>query len=218
MKVGANDISKLYVGATEVSKAYVGSTEVWSSVLPSGYTRKSYIYNATTAWLDTGVALGNTDEVYFSYVKISPLAGDHAIWGARDTSSMHCWVNGYGANVALFVRWGGKALNVSSSSDIKYVEIKNNIVYYYWANDYIDVKDTNAGTFQMVTPVALFAQRDTVTNTVRYPCTGVGLTAFEIKNKFNGIPCLDPNGVAGMYDTVNGVFHSSANSESLIAG
>jgi hypothetical protein len=32
------------------------------------------------------------------------------------------------------------------------------------------------------------------------------------------IPCINPNNIVGMYDTVNGVFYSSPNGTAFIAG
>lgn len=58
MKLGATDISKVYLGATEVTKAYLGSVEVYSSApepLPE------YISDGLVLWLDGKVKGSTTD-------------------------------------------------------------------------------------------------------------------------------------------------------------
>lgn len=53
--------------------------------------------------------------------------------------------------------------------------------------------------------------------TIQYPCRGIAMSKFIIKNKWHGIPCISPNNEVGMFDIINKVFHGSENSEKFIA-
>lgn len=192
------------------------------NILPEGYTRLQYIYNTSDAYIDTGVAVGSTDIIEFAYLKAvnSSNNNDKCIWGARDTTSMYCWVNDYMNADQIYFRWGGKAsgnysYSKSSALDITVV----NGVFTWVCRGQARSWNSNAGTFQMTTTITLFAQNDgTKPGTVRFPCMNRGITYFMIEGKWNGIPCIDPDGVVGMYDIVNQRFHSSPNGTAFTAG
>ena len=190
--------------------------------LPAGYTRLQYIYNTNNAYIDTGIAVGNTDTIKSAYKKAvnSSNNNDKCIWGARDSSSMYCWVDDYGNADQIYFRWGGKA-----SSNFGYdksramtITVENNIFTWIYANEQ-RTWNSNAGTFQMNTTITLFAQHDGINNGgVRLPCRNRGITMFEIVGKWNGIPCINDNNVVGMYDIVSQTFFSSPNGTAFIAG
>lgn len=220
-----SDSLKAYVGSTAVDKMYLGDVLVYGgeeeAILPEGYTRLQYIYNTSNAYIDTGVAVGSADKIVFAYKKAvdSSDANDKCIWGARDTTSMYCWVNDYANATQIYFRWGGKAsgnyyYDKSSALDIT---VENGI-FTWVAGGTKRTWTSGAAAFQMTTTITLFAQHDGTNGTVRFPCRNRGITHFDIDGKWNGIPCIDPDGVVGMYDTVNQRFHSSPNGTALTAG
>ena len=184
------------------------------SILPAGYTRLKYIYNTSNAYIDTGVALSSTDEVSFNYINVSSTSGDKALWGARDSSSLFCWTDRYGDATQTYFRWGGKSSRNYGIHNGSFV-IRNNVIYWTNSAGGTGSWTSGAGTFQMSTSVWLFAYHGG-SNT--YPCKGVAMSYFIVKDKWHGIPCKDPNNVVGMYDIVNNVFHGSENSTAFIAG
>ena len=196
-----------------------GSGEGEGGDLPAGYTRLQYIYNTSNAYIDTGIAVGNTDEVDCFWLNAGAPGGDKALFGARDTTSMYSWVNRYGSGGQVYFRWGAKVSGNYVTINGR-ILIKNNICYLYKDDGVTPLYswDSNAGTFQMTTTLALFAQHDAVTNSLRYPCKGVGLEYFKIVGKFDAIPCINNNNVVGMYDIVSQTFFSSPNGTAFVAG
>lgn len=185
-------------------------------ILPHGYTRLQYIYNTNDAYINTGIAISNEDEIEFDYINVSPAGGDKALWGAKDSSSMYSWANMYGA-IHLYLRWGGKVLT-TGVENCKRVWIKDNVWYVYNNNGaLITTWDSGAGTFQMNTTITLFGYHRE-NDVIQYTCKGVAISIFIIKNKWHGIPCKDSNNVVGMYDLVHRNFHTSPNGTAFIAG
>lgn len=186
------------------------------SILPAGYTRLKYIYTTNNAYINTGVAIGSSDDISCAWLYVSSDGGDKCIWGARDTNALYSFVDKYGTSSSVYYRWGGKDLsNYVPSNRARVVD---NIFYIYNGENLVQTWETGAGTFQMTTPLTLFAYNDKVQNTVRMNLKGVGIKEFTIAGKFDAIPCKDPNNVVGMYDIVNNVFHGSENSTAFIAG
>lgn len=189
------------------------------SILPAGYTRLQYIYNTSDAYINTGVAVGSTDKIVFAYKKAinSSNTDNKAIWGAYQSSSMHCWVNDYKNAEQVYFRWGGKSssnYNYTKSSALD-ITVENNVFTWEY-NGETKTWSSGAGTFQMTTPITLFARNNG--NALGNICQNRGITKFEIVGKWNGIPCINDNNVVGMYDTVSQTFFSSPNGTAFIAG
>lgn len=101
---------------------------------------------------------------------------------------------------------------------MNYVEIVNGVWNFYRNETTIQTTwDCSSQVFTAEKTMTLFVV-NSYNHGLWLPGKNFGLESFEIENKWNGIPCIDPNNVVGMYDTVNGQFHSSPNGTAFVAG
>lgn len=95
IKLGTNNIGKIYFGNNSIGKAYLGSNLVFQKggsptppgpqpqpILPAGFTELAYVATNGAAWIDTGIA-GATDleitVVFYvgTYSQYSPIYGNY---------------------------------------------------------------------------------------------------------------------------------------------
>lgn len=226
MKIGTNDISKLYVGSTEVSKAYVGSTEVWSSGggsdIPEGYTRVSYIATTGAAYLAPDYTPTQNDVITLQY-NIASVSGSWLIlFGCRDdavaTSAENAWL-GVNSSMQTYVRFG--TVNPSSTPELS----KN--------TDYTSIVDLTACTISFnsssysfsgstLSPSReIYIGRMSASNALSSGGSWkyAGFSAVRSGTTIlNLIPCTrDSDSVAGVWDTVSQTFLTSASSTAFTA-
>ena len=189
------------------------------SRLPSGYTEVEYIESTGTQYIDTGVVPNHNTAVMLD---IDILNADNwgPIFGSRDANvtNEYCmfahnptsvYQDGY-ANVAH--------VNISVSSVLGRQTINK-----AFNNTYINGELKNsftAATFQGTYPMFLF-QINSGGSAVAYKISGRIYRAVITKSSTlvrDFIPCKNPAGTVGLYDTVNGTFYGNSGTGVFTAG
>lgn len=199
------------------------------SLLPSGYTQVEYIENTSTAYIDTEIkpSLSLSFKFNIACTKYMP-AGDqseHSVMGSRNQM-------GGTLGIAIWITTSS-VWSYSYSNDLGGLNgIRQSLstnVFYTFEQDKNSIKrDGNVlGVF------GAQVLRDTSYNitifNLRDGRDGMDRRIAKIKAKYwvikdddtiirNYIPCINPNNVVGMYDTVEGKFYSSPNGVAFVAG
>lgn len=182
--------------------------------LPVGYTRLQYIYNTSNAFIDTGVLLTSNDTVEFVWTdQIASQGGDRMLCGTRPQIFS---INLYYGLTRIHTAWGASGGFLMNSPDRR-VRVEAGMFYTYQNGSVFETVDKTSYSFTATTNIYLFAYNNG-SNTPQYPLKQAGIKIALIEGKFNGIPCIDPNNVVGMYDVVNGNFHTSPNGTAFVAG
>lgn len=185
-------------------------------LLPEGYTRLQYIYNTSDAYIDTGILIDNTDTIRCKW-SVRSGGGDNAIFGFLSSNTNQCWLDKYGGSGGIYPRYGSK-IGSNTYTVMNYIEIVNGVWKFYRNETTIQSTwDCSTEVFTANRTMTLFVV-NSYNHGLWLPGKNFSLESFEIENKWNGIPCTDPDGVVGMYDTVNQRFHSSPNGTAFIAG
>ena len=189
------------------------------SRLPRGYTEVEYIESSGTQYVDTGVVPNHNTAVMLD---IDILNADNwgPIFGSRDANvtNEYCmfahnptsvYQDGY-ANVAH--------VNISVSSVLGRQTI-NKALNNTYINDELKNSFT-AATFQGTYPMWLF-QINSGGSAVAYKISGRIYRAVIAKSSTivrDFIPCKNPSGTVGLYDTVNGTFYGNSGTGVFTAG
>lgn len=182
-------------------------------VLPDGFTRLQYIYNQSNAYIDTGVLLTSSDTIDTQWEELTSQGGDRMVCGIRPSAFS---ANLYYGVTKPHMSWGGSG-GFSLSSPDQRVRVERGMFYGYNGGAVSIVVDKTSFSYAATKPLYLFCWNNG-NNAPQYPLKQTGIKYFTIEGKWNGIPCTDPNNVVGMYDVVNGNFHTSPNGTAFIAG
>ena len=190
-----------------------------ASKLPSGYTELEYIESSGAQYIDTGVVPNHNTAVMLD---IDILNADNwgPIFGSRDANVTNefcmfahnptsVYQDGYG-NVAH--------VNISVSSVLGRQTI-NKALNNTYINDELKNSFT-AATFQGTYPMFLF-QINSGGSAVAYKISGRIYKAVITKSSTivrDFIPCKNPSGTVGLYDTVNGTFYGNSGTGAFMAG
>lgn len=223
-------ISDVYVGGTQYSSVYYGSNLVWQAntgPLPAGYTQLEYISSTANGgqYIDLNILLYDVlNKNYDIAIKFRAIGAGQdnttqgTIFGCQDNSGSPwpgTFIRIYGSNMwGRYIGGSGKDNDLGAiGSDIELTEktppAKN--VYNY----------NNSGrTHTCGTSLFCIFNNQDKTARIRY----IEARLYYFKLFVEGtlvrdmIPCIDPNNVVGLYDTVNNVFYSSPNGASFVAG
>lgn len=187
------------------------------SLLPSGYTQVEYIENTGYAYIDTGYILDFTETIN---IKISvsdyvrPYGGvfgnykdersniTRIIQANGDPTHAYCYFN----NRATA---GGTYVSINGLNQINEYSLNS---HYCIVNGIRYDQSTVKGDDTFNDKIYLFS------NLLTYAIVKAKLYHFEITSHRNMVPCINPNNVVGMYDTVEGKFYSSPNGVAFVAG
>lgn len=184
------------------------------SRLPSGYTEVEYIENTTTARINTGI---NGDSTWTLVAQLVTQDEATPVLFGRNTGGGHY----FGAIPSVSYKWG-----VGASSG-QYVSTDAT------TKTTIEIRVTSNKKFEGTIGSETFSRTASSTNTsifylfnastaANYPFHGRlfgDVVCVKSGNVvFRGVPCKDPNGVAGLYDLVNRTFKGSYNSATFTAG
>lgn len=200
--------------AVEVTPVLKGGSR-----LPSGYTELEYIESSGTQYIDTGVVPNHNTAVMLD-IDIVNADNWGPIFGSRDANVTNefcmfahnptsVYQDGYG-NVAH--------VNISVSSVLGRQTI-NKALNNTYINDELKNSFT-AATFQGTYPMWLF-QINSGGSAVAYKISGRIYRAVITKSSTivrDFIPCKNPAGTVGLYDTVNGTFFANAGAGAFTAG
>lgn len=183
--------------------------------LPSGYTELQYIESTGTQYVDTGVNPNQDTGVILDYEPT--VSGTFAVFGARvnvGNSAFALWITG---ETSIEDDYGTdrSAVSVSSILQQTHVEkIQNGLIY--GATQYTH----SAATFASQYSLAIFGLNSGGTVDTRR--VSAKLYACEI---YAGdtpvrlfVPCKNPSGEVGLYDTVTEQFYGNAGTGQFIPG
>lgn len=183
--------------------------------LPSGYTQLEYIQSSGTQYIDTGFKPNQDTRVTCDFEYTSSVE-EQTIFMARKTSAQDQfglfhntsgWTFRYGANSAVN--------NTIGIMDRILLDINKNVATLN------GVKLTNsAATFNTGTNLMLFVRNTngTLNNYAIAKLYICSIYSDETTMIRNFIPCKNPSGAIGLYDTVNSQFYANAGTGTFIAG
>lgn len=210
-----NNAKHLEISGKSAVRLKIGEGVMWKG-LPKGYTRLEYIQSTganlndgNTPYIDTGVTLDQDSRVVCKFAKISGVG----VYGARETTSANNfslrgltadWQFGYGGMVGN---------DIGVDGEVHIVDQNKNVASFDGVT-----KTRTKTTFE--TPV------NAVIGGINAPNGVYGGSNkywyFQIyKNDVlvrDFIPCKDPSGEIGMYDTLNAVFYDNAGTGAFVAG
>lgn len=188
-----------------------------ASVLPSGYTELEYIESTGTQYIDTGVVPSTALITEITFACESNGIAENAIFGSAWSVSgyffmVYSEINGF--------RWhscGGYADAVVSD-----VTAKHNAICQKGKLTLDGVEYTlSASGSDSTNAVRLFG----VTSNEGYTGAANGIYKLYRCKMHNGntvyrdfIPCKNPSGTVGLYDTVNGTFYGNSGAGVFTAG
>lgn len=185
--------------------------------LPSGYTQLEYIQSSGTQYINTRVkspSSGLKIALGFEYI------ADHS-----EETLFGCQKNGaysicpYG-NPEFYVGSTIKLLSYSAELNTRYnlvVEAKNNKLTTTWNET--SYTGSYSGSLESTQDIYLFANHidNSVGQIVSIKLYECSMYVNDVMTR-NFIPCKNPSGVIGLYDSVNSVFYANAGTGSFTAG
>lgn len=175
-------------------------------LLPDGYTKLEYIYSSGMQYIDTGFKPNQDTRVVADVYLLTESSYPRAIFGTRDSATSNAFVvwamkvdefrTDYGANTGRILVAPTGRHTIDKNRNATYVDET--------------LVTLNTATFQATKNLLLFTQQDSA---VDDRMTTMRLYSCKIHNNGvlarNFIPCTDPNGEIGLYDSVNGVFYEN---------
>ena len=190
------------------------------SKLPSGYTELEYIENSGTQYINTGFKPNQNTRVVLN-LSGAPRTKEQILFGARTNSSTATDNFMFLATASKDYRtdFYNSKVSIPTSFDFlgKYTIDKNKEKTYL---DGVLAATNTAGTFSCNYPLFLFTGN--TGGTAGTPKAGTIIYYCKIYDNDvlarDFIPCKNPSGVIGLYDTVNSQFYSNAGTGTFIAG
>jgi|InofroStandDraft_1065614.scaffolds.fasta_scaffold48123_2 hypothetical protein len=238
LKLGTQKIAALYAGAAEIKKAFVGNSVVFEANpggLPAGYTAVEYIQNGTSSTRSYMPFIKMPEkktavkfEIKFSSQQAAPAADTkyYAVYGYNTLSGAGSVVR----NSNVFMH-SGKVCWQSGITTINVVDYSAGVIY-----DAVFEKDTKTIVINGTTKTAtvgtnwrtannyLFGANNTSNNSKANENFAKATRVYALKMWdadgrliLDFVPCIDPSGVAGMYDVVGGAFYKNENSSTNAA-
>lgn len=212
------DISVVYTYQEEKFMLRIEGRE--SITLPPGYTRLEYIESTGAQYINWGFIPNGDTRIVMDCQMLE--LGTNCYYGVANASSgasSHSQTNTVTIFNGTSVRsdWYGTSVQYTGVPAGRHIMDKNkNVTYLDGAAIITNTDSSNSSAY----PVYLFARN-------------IGNTSTDLPSKMrdwscqaydNGTlirdcyPCINPNGVPGLYDIVNGVFYGSATSTPFVAG
>ena len=188
--------------------------------LPQGYTRVEYIESTGTQYIDTGITGNLNTEVIIKVNQISASSQNTiTVFGNRSDTDKAIVINLPTTVSRKTQRFGNKAIDYSTPLNLntEYV-IKSNKDGMYVNGDKIIAFNT---TTDFTTPynLRMFQIQGLVGSFYNGSTQIMFCKIYDGGNLArNFIPCTNPSNVAGMYDTVNGVFYANAGTGTFNTG
>ena len=199
-----------------------GNTE---EVLPRGYTQVEYLESTGTQYIDIGRKMYNNSELelFFSFDEMQQ---DCSIFGSRTSSTTNNFeIASTATGYPIYLDFGNystsRATYNSAAINTEYIcTISKSLRAIYDENHTLLARNTT-----------LISTDNTTPSNARIFDTVNGFSANKLKGKVyyckiweegvlirEMIPCKNPSNVAGMYDTVNGVFYTNAGTGTFNTG
>lgn len=182
-------------------------------VLPEGYIQLNYIQSTGTQYIDTGL-IETADMTVSCHFDVDTVASDY-LFGSQQNSSNLSY-NGIFKNNMLEYNYNEIGFTAANSIELaeEIIDSTNNITIN-------GVSHTlSTGTPQNVSMLIFGIRRNT--GAMRPYGGQAKLRYFKIKKGENTvrdfIPCKDPDGTVGLYDTVHETFYTNAGTGTFVAG
>ena len=227
LKLGTQDISALYLGETKIKRAYLGETLVFEgskpSRLPEGYTEVEYVQTDGNIFINSGLKPAAKMSMVMDVEKTESIPYSAYLFYALSYTTS----NGRKTYRALRLSFGGSSINGymgSYTTGYDYTISKDNSLRRMDASfDYntgriaVDNDYYQFGIPSFFPTNNIFLLGDSTASKTKaklYSCKFK--TGDNLIRDF--VPCINPSGVVGLYDLINGGFIKSGTSTSLTAG
>lgn len=188
------------------------------NLLPSGYSKLDYIESSGTQYINVGFTADQDTRVIMDAYFLSEDKYPVAIFGSRNNSS---------TLEGSFVVWALDAEHFRtdygvSKANIFVVPSGRHTIDKHKNATYVDevLVTSNTATFESSNQLILFSQNDEKGIDSRM----VSMRLYSCRIYDNGtlarnlIPCMNPDGTIGLYDSVGQVFYSNSGTGTFIAG
>ena len=208
------NVKHLTIGNRNAVRVSVGGSVVWKG-LPIGYKRLDYIETTGTQYIDTGFVPDQDTRIVceFMYFK------DSNIYGSRDTTGK----SGFALRV-ISTKWqaqynGDLAGTISSDATNWHIADQNKNVFTL---DNVKLHTFTYGEFESPYPITIGGILANSNGVTKMNYGSSKYRSFQIYDDGSLvrdlIPCKNPNGNIGMYDTLNAVFYGNAGTGAFVAG
>ena len=187
----------------------IDDNSVWKGV-PVGYTKIDYIETTGTQYIDTGVKANQDTRMVCDIMWTGGMNG----FGARSTVSTrnfsvrvidNIWQLGYGNGVTTG--------DINADKKWQIVDINKNELYvdgvFSISREYVEFTTPNNLAIGAIKAGSMYYGTAKYRNCRIYD-NGVLIRDF--------IPCIDPDGNVGMFDTVNAKFYKNSGTETFVTG
>lgn len=217
-------LAKMNIPAYLKKFLYVNS-ESEHGELPSGYTQVEYIQGTGTQYIDIGSKMYNNSEIELCF-SFDDIPQDCSIFGSRDSATVNNFeIASTKPAFPLYLDFGNyntsRATYSGATINTKYIcIISKSLRAVYDENRTLLARNTTLISANNVTRL-----------NARIFDTAGGFSTNKLKGKVyycklwengvlvrNMIPCKNPSNVAGLYDTVNGVFYTNAGTGTFNVG
>ncbi len=203
IKLGDTGVSKLYLGDTAISRAYIGDELVFQEKkgrLPAGYTEVEYIQNSnTSSYINTNKSINDSDftiEISAPQYEFSSIT--NYLFYTRDF-----YLTVYGADLTLRAGVGSSYKNYSVGKISTGKITVTGSGYSVLANG-VDVALSFANYgIGMIFPSSFGSYL--IIRIYSFKATNKNYPTHKDFN-FDLIPCINPDGIVGLYDLTNAEF------------
>lgn len=229
IKKGTTSIGKVYVGNKEIDRIYKGSTLVYQNILlPREYQQVEYLESTGTQYIDTGVQTSTNIEI-IAEMKISQIANDYSMclfgsWNDNQGFRVYRRLSD-GTSRAQYANIMYELTNIDFTQkhkiDFNKKDANNNPYIYI---DDVMVESFGSTTFSNSLNICAFVSYSRDSSRLEWENNGKTiLYSLQLYNNGtiirNYIPCYRKiDGVAGLYDLVNGVFYTNAGTGEFVCG
>jgi len=193
-------------------------------ILPNGYTQLNYIESTETQYIDTGITA--TDKTGMKIKYSYTASGSAAISGIFKSAAPRQDVffistsNGQTSSNIFFAHRGATFTTSASivigddyTCEMNY--LNSGKIYF---NDTLIGNVGSNNTYDATIPI--FARYSVGSSSYSISNSRIYYAEFTEGNVVSHlfIPCIDPQGVVGMYDVITGTFHGNAGTGDFVAG
>lgn len=179
--------------------------------LPTGYTEVQYIQSSGTQYVDSEVVPNDTTRVVMDFQLISPGSGNQCLFGVVGQFSFRWYGSG-----SVFRSNGGNNVDFPNSiaADVRHSVDKNT------TKTTLDLSisvTTTAGSCTLALYIMAQHASSGASNYSSAKCYSCQIYDNSTLIR-DYIPCINPDGEAGFYDTVNSKFYGNAGTGVFFAG
>lgn len=213
------ELDKCYFEVYKGRDLTQGSPEVEADRLPDGYTALEYAESSGSQWVDTGVTLTSASRVVIDY-QLTGIPATSAEWygvfGARDyqpsyQNAFAAWISGDGYYRFDYMDGSQGGGHYETVDTLRHTLTVDGPVVYM---DGTAVVTNESATFTCNYPCVVFAARSGETPNEQWFYSKMRVYSFEVyedgEQVAGFVPCKDPSGSVGLYDTVGMRFVGSS--------